>query len=49
LAGSISLIKPGIYTDLVGLILLAMVIASQRLRKKTPPSPSNEHLNSRQG
>lgn len=34
LAGSILLIKPGIYTDLIGLIFLAGVIASQILRKK---------------
>jgi len=34
LGGSIALIKPGIYTDLIGLILLAVVIASQKFRKK---------------
>jgi len=34
LSGSILLIKPGIYTDLVGLIILAAVIASQKFRKK---------------
>jgi len=34
LAGSIALINPGIYTDILGLILLALVIVSQKLRKK---------------
>jgi TRAP-type uncharacterized transport system fused permease subunit len=40
LVGAVTLIKPGIYTDLAGLVLLAVVIASQKMRKKTPlPSP----------
>ncbi|MBU1208434.1 MAG: TRAP transporter permease [Proteobacteria bacterium] len=34
LAGSIALIKPGIYTDALGLALLILVIVSQKLRKK---------------
>ncbi len=34
LAGAIALIKPGLYTDVVGLILLTLVIVSQKLRKK---------------
>ncbi|MBI5968275.1 MAG: TRAP transporter permease [Deltaproteobacteria bacterium] len=34
LGGSILLIKPGIYTDLMGLVLLGLVIASQKIRKK---------------
>jgi TRAP transporter 4TM/12TM fusion protein len=33
-AGAILLIKPGIYTDILGLILLGLVIALQRTRKK---------------
>lgn len=34
LTGAIFLIKPGIYTDLIGLILLGTVIASQKIRQK---------------
>jgi TRAP-type uncharacterized transport system fused permease subunit len=33
LTGSLLLIKPGIYTDLVGLTLLVIVVVSQKLRK----------------
>ncbi len=35
LVGSILLIKPGIYTDLVGLVLLIGVIVSQKIRGKS--------------
>jgi UPF0716 family protein affecting phage T7 exclusion len=33
-AGAVLLIKPGIYTDIVGLIFLGIVIVLQRARKK---------------
>jgi len=33
-AGAVLLIKPGVYTDIVGLIFLGLVIALQRIRKK---------------
>jgi UPF0716 family protein affecting phage T7 exclusion len=33
-AGAVLLIKPGIYTDIVGLIFLGIVIVLQRTRKK---------------
>lgn len=32
LAGAFLLIKPGIYTDIMGLVLLALVGAAQKLR-----------------
>jgi TRAP transporter 4TM/12TM fusion protein len=37
LTGAILLIKPGGYTDMIGGILLAAIIASQKLRKKKDP------------
>jgi TRAP-type uncharacterized transport system fused permease subunit len=33
-AGAVLLIKPGIYTDIVGLIFLGLVIVLQKTRKK---------------
>lgn len=40
LAASVVLIKPGIYTDLAGLALLAVVLASQRLAARAEPVPA---------
>ncbi len=37
LTGSILLIKPGLTTDMIGVILLAALIASQKLRQKKEP------------
>jgi UPF0716 family protein affecting phage T7 exclusion len=33
LAGALLLIKPGLYTDAIGLVLLIIVIVVQKLRK----------------
>jgi TRAP transporter 4TM/12TM fusion protein len=50
LAGAITLIKPGLYTDLIGFSFLAAAILSQKLRKKAPPSaPQPESITPAQG
>ncbi len=41
LSGAILLIKPGFYTDLFGLALLAGIILSQKLRSSPKPDPSH--------
>jgi len=41
LSGAILLIKPGLYTDLIGIGLLAVIILSQRLRSSPEPDPSH--------
>ncbi|MCX5906694.1 MAG: TRAP transporter permease [Deltaproteobacteria bacterium] len=40
-AGAVLLIKPGIYTDIVGLILLAVVIARERTQKRKDLARTN--------
>jgi TRAP-type uncharacterized transport system fused permease subunit len=40
IGGAILLIKPGIYTDIVGLIFLGIVIALQTVRKRKDAAAS---------
>jgi TRAP transporter 4TM/12TM fusion protein len=43
--GSILLIKPGIYTDLIGLVFLGVVLASQQYRKRKKAMDSHPQPN----
>ncbi|MGE5253629.1 MAG: TRAP transporter permease, partial [Planctomycetaceae bacterium] len=43
--GSILLIKPGIYTDLIGLVFLGVVLASQQYRKRKKSMASHPQPN----